>query len=95
VSQIGRSLLAPEIFVCPNPGTRWREERPRVMLEVPMHRGAEHSRGTRVELRGGQHARCPMFDPLHDRRRLDLLHASERDAKRAIAGSTDVIEETQ
>jgi hypothetical protein len=36
-----------------------------------------------------------MYDPLHDRRRLDLLHASERDAKRAIAGSTDVIEETQ
>ena len=39
--------------------------------------------------------RCPMYDPLHDRRRLDLPHASERDAKRLIACSLDLIEETQ
>jgi len=36
-----------------------------------------------------------MFDPLHDRRRLDLLHASERDAKRVVARGNEMIEETQ
>ena len=39
--------------------------------------------------------RCPMYDPVHDRRRLDPLHASERNAKRVVARSNEAIEETQ
>jgi len=35
------------------------------------------------------------YDVRSDHQRLDLLHASERDAKWAIARSVDLIEETE